>query len=180
MNFSKIFGTTFYTIATENCFWKWIFFKIAVLWYQAVFYSIKIFKNYQWRSSILVKLPAYSNGTLSQAYFSWFRTDIKQLFCRRSPTGCFKMNKNRHFVQYNDQRKMWNTTPSEITKCQNNVPRKNSVLLEARCVLLTFFCQETKVSRRKESPTGTSRLIFSLYTGGPQPVMFLLQAFMIQ
>ena len=29
------------------------------------------------------------NRTLSQAYFNWFSPDLKQLFCRGSPIGCF-------------------------------------------------------------------------------------------
>ena len=28
-------------------------------------------------------------GTLSQAYFNVFSTDVEQQFCRRSPSGCF-------------------------------------------------------------------------------------------
>ena len=59
---------------------------------------IKISEKYQWESSILVKWRGSitcnfsKNGTLSQAYFNWFSSDLEKLFCRRSLSGCFLMS----------------------------------------------------------------------------------------
>ena len=58
-----------------------------------------------------VKTPSFSKveslkSVKVQRYFTWFSTDVEHLFFGRSPRGYIYMNKNRYFVQYNDQRKM--------------------------------------------------------------------------
>ena len=76
----KFEGHLFYGTPPESCFWKWMFFKISVLM------SNWLYGPNTWKISVK---KFNENGTLSQAYFHWFNTDVEQLFSRRSPSGCF-------------------------------------------------------------------------------------------
>ena len=61
---------------------------------------------------------AIQEAIFSQVYFNLLSTALEQLFFQKSPSGYLKINKNRCFVQYNDERKMLNAH-SEITKSVN-------------------------------------------------------------
>ena len=68
---------------------------------------------------------AIQEAIFSQVYFNLLSTALEQLFFKKSPSSYLKINKNRCFVQYNDERKMLNAH-SEITKSQHNWINANS------------------------------------------------------
>ena len=91
VNFAKILGTPLLQNTTGELLLKMDTFQSCGSTAHQTDCMIQIFEKYQCRSSILIKLQCdfNKNGTLSQAHFNWFSTDVEQLLCRTSLSGCF-------------------------------------------------------------------------------------------
>ena len=79
----------FYRTPQENCFWNFLFYRVLSSLYDQNIWNVSV-KEFNF-------------------------SKVADLFCKRSPSACFWMNKIKHFVQHNDQRKTWDK-PNEITK----------------------------------------------------------------